>query len=544
MLTYDTYNYYGCHRFSKDIFSFCVYAPRAAEVTLVGDFNDWKGTPMKRAKNGGWSIAVECKEGDKYQYKIVGLNEEVYVKTDPYGFAMNYNKSIVMDINDLKTNSKKIEIRDGFKEEPLNIYEIHLGTWHKDYQTYREIAAPLVAHLKEYHYNAVQFMPITEYPNDVSWGYQVTGFYAPTSRYGTPQDLIYLIDTLHQAGIYVILDWVPAHFDKAFFGLMDFDGSSVYESVHYEKKEHPVWGTRYFDWSDKYVEAFLFSSAHFWLEKYGFDGLRIDTISSILEYVDADPVTGRILDQVKNPEGRAFLEKLVRQVKELHPNAILIAEETRGYDYITSESGLGFDYKQGLGWTWDVLNNFLKRNFHNVNELVYPMSYFYDNRSLLSITHDQSSYDQGHTLGSPQINKELRQCFYAYMMSMPGKKQLFMGNELGLPSFWNYLKAPDWEIDEDISNTVKRLNNFYFATPALWEKDYDQKAWELVEKNPTKGLLTYLRKGKYNNVLCVFNFSDTSVEFELDNDNICLLENKDIENNKLPPYYYGFYMRE
>lgn len=544
MQLHDTYNYYGCHRFSSDVFSFGVYAPRAIDVTLVGDFNDWKGTPMKRSKNGSWSTALKCKEGDKYQYRITGLDNEYHTKIDPYSFAVNYNKSIVVDVDKIKTNSKKIEVKDDFKEEPLNIYEIHLGSWCKDYKTYREIAAPLTAHLKEYHYNAVQFMPITEYPNDISWGYQVTGFFAPTDRYGSPQDLIYLIDTLHQAGIYVILDWVPAHFDKVSFGLIDFDGGSVYESAHFEKKEHPVWGTRYFDWSDNYVESFLISSAHFWLEKYGFDGLRIDTISSILEYVDADPMTGQIFDQVKNPEGKVFLRKLVNKIKELHPNAILIAEETRGYDYVTSDTGLGFTYKQGLGWTWDALNNFLHRNFHNVGELIYPMSYFYDNRSILCITHDQSGYDQGFALGLPQINKGLRQCFYAYMMSMPGKKQLFMGNELGLSSSWHYLKPLDWEIDEDISNTVKELNRFYLATPALWEKDYDQKAWELVEKDVQRGILAYLRKGKYNNVLCVFNFSDAEREYSLDPEAACLLENKELNNNNLPPYYYGFYMIE
>lgn len=542
MRLHSSYNKLGCHRMTSDIFSFSVYAPRALEVALVGDFNDWDvhSTPLKPSKSGVWSMGVKCQEGDKYQFAITGLDGETHYRIDPYGFAMAYNKSIVIDINKLAPKVPKVKTEKDFKESPLNIYEIHLGTWHKDYQTYREIAAPLVAHLKEYHYNAVQFMPLTEYPNDISWGYQVTGFYAPTSRYGKPEDLIYLIDRLHEAGIYCILDWVPAHFDKSTFGLMNYDGSTLYESKFFSKQDHPVWGTRYFDWSSKYVQSFLISSANFWLEKYGFDGLRIDTVSSILEYVDADPKTGYILGQEDNPDGRKFVRRLVEELRRLHPNAILIAEETRGYNDITSAEGLGFTYKQGLGWTWDTVHNFLLRNFHNVNELVYPMSYYFQNDVVIGLTHDQSSYQSGYMLGS-SLPQGFLECWYMYMVTMPGKKMLFMGNEIGCKDEgWSYLVPIDWENKTEIGDTVKEINDFYFHTPALWDSDYEPTCWGLIHKNVQKGLLAYVRRGKEEEVICVFNFSEYPQEWGLDGMEL-VYGNAVPEDNKLPPYFYGVY---
>lgn len=508
MQIFNSHNFFGVHKISNSLYSFILYAPGAIQVKLQGDFNNWSPYQMELVNNQVWVLIAEAQEGQRYQY-VITTDEGDFIKTDPYSFAMQDEYSIVFDINSID-GTTKFPIEDNFFSKPLNIYEIYLGGWNEKYKTYRDMAEPLVEYLKKYSFNAVEFLPITEYPIDKTWGYQPVGFFAPTNRYGAPEDLKYLIDTLHANGIYVILDWTPAHFDPWEYGLINFDGKKLYEYPEEKFETHPIWKTKCFNWCDEYVSSFLISSANFWLDVYGFDGLRIDTVTTILQLftINEDNQVDNCHHGIKE---QYFLKYLTSTLKALHPNAILIAEETQGFGNITSKEGLEFQYKQGLGWSWDTGSWIHAENKQEgIFGLIRPLDYAHENKQILTYGHDQIAKSNGF-LKQQLKTFEPMKVFYGYCMTFPGKKCFFMGNEYGQDGYWDYYRYLNFE-DNDFARFVQELNKFYTLHPALFEKDYESDGINSVELNAEKQVLSFVRHSNDEDLLCVFNFGSENFD--------------------------------
>lgn len=516
MELYNTYEYFGCHKINNNDYIFRVYAPGAIEISVALENQLYN---MQLNEENVWEITISAQEGQKYQYHIKTQDNEILHKADPYSFYTNKEFSIIYDITKLKSEKHKIDFINQAYYSPLNIYEIFLAGWNKNYQSYREIAKPLAEYLKEYSYNAVQFMPIMEYPIDKTWGYQTTGYFTPTSRYGRPEDLVYLIDYLHENGIAVILDWTPAHFDPADFGLINFDGAELYEYPDKRYQMHPVWKTQIFNWSNPYVMMFLISSARFWLEVYGFDGLRVDTVTSLIQLFEFDEKNRTAYNLEYNQEGFNFIRIMNRTLKNLYPNAIFIAEETQGFQGITDPNGFNFSYKQGLGWSWDT-GSFIHTN--NFNGLTKPLEYQYLNNSVLTYGHDQIAKTNGFLLEQFKGNYEAMRVFYAYMMAFPGKKCLFMGNEYGQKGYWNYeepLLFIDSADQKNYADFVKHLNKFYLEHPALYTRDYNPTGTVVIENNNDNKVLAFIRRNSEETLLCLFNFGEQDFyDYRINND--------------------------
>jgi len=527
-------------------FVFRVYAPHADSAFVTGSFNGWSDShPMVRLTDEGvWEAKFpdsEIKAGDLYKFKFCKHDRVIY-KSDPYGFRMDnppYAASIVADIGGYRWRDRgwlEQRIEDtGFYSRPMNIYELHLGSWKRrddgSYLTYKEIAEELVPYVKQMGYTHVELMPISEHPFNGSWGYQVGGFYAPTSRYGEPKDLMRFVDIMHGAGIGVIFDWVPAHFVKDEFGLARFDGEPLYEYADPQRSELRGWGTLRFDLGKAEVRSFLISNALYWIEKYHADGLRVDAVSSMI-YLDYDRAPG---DWTPNEygdnrclEGIDFLQKLNRTVKELHPDVLMIAEESSAWQGVTSTEGqgLGFDLKWNMGWMNDTLwyasTDFGYRP-DNHSKLTFPMVYAFNERFVLPISHDEVVHGKRSFLDKMQGDYWCKfagaRAFEVYRMTCPGKKLTFMGSEIGQFREWAHDGQVEWFLLDYETHAKHQffcaeLNDLYLRSPQLWEIDDSWKGYQWIDPDNSKdSIISYRRIASNGSELVVIiNFTPTTYE--------------------------------
>lgn len=538
---YKSYEYLGSHLTVEDGVKgviFRVWAPSADSVSLVGDFNGWDTavSPMVKLDGGVWELFVkDLKVYDTYKYAI-SANGKVVLKSDPYAYHAETtpaNASKVYDLSGYEWNDKEFVAQrdpDRFHHKPLNIYEVNLLSFKRkksgDYYSYRELATVLVDYVKEMGYNCIELMPITEYPFDGSWGYQVTGYFAVTSRLGTPKDFMYLVDSFHQNGISVILDWVPAHFPKDEFGLYEFDGSPLYENHGWDRIEHKGWGTRIFDLGRTEVQSFLISSACFFLEKYHIDGIRVDAVASML-YLDYDKKPGEWIPNEygdnKNLESIAFIKKLNSTIRNNFPYAIMIAEESTSYPKVTfpvDDGGLGFDYKWNMGWMNDTLSYvqtdpLFRRYDHN--KLTFSLTYAFTEHFILPVSHDEVVYGKKSLLdkqfGCYDDKFAGVRAFMGYMMSHPGKKLMFMGCEFGQYKEWAYKEGLEFFLKKypshaKLSTFFKDINHFYLSVPAVYGDDDGWDGFEWIDPDDKdENILAYKRKYGKDEIIVIINFS-------------------------------------
>lgn len=525
-VNYRAFQLFGvhfCHMNGSDGCRFAVWAPHAKEVFLIGDFNHWEigKTKMYRLWDTGVFSAFipSVQEYAHYKYAIITQDGRSLVKADPYAFffeqPMN-NASRVVSLDYLWNDADYMAARDESRSlsKPMNIYEVHLGSWRrgKDGEplNYRDLASPLLDYMEEMHYTHLEIMPITEFPLPASWGYQTSGYFAPTSKYGTCQDFMYFIDQCHQRNIPVILDWVPSHFPKDAFALARFDGSPLYEYADPRVGEHKQWGTLVFDYEKKEVVNFLLSSAVFWAEYYHIDGFRVDAVSSMiyLDYMRSFFIKNRY-GGTENLEALDFLRMLNSVMHREFPSVLMIAEESsewRGITWPVTKGGLGFDFKWNMGWMNDTLRymgrDAVYRKSHH-NELTFSMVYAFNERYILPFSHDEVVHSEGSMI--EKMSGDYWQKFanlrllYGYMYAHPGKKLLFMGNEFAQFIEWKYYDELEWFMlrynsHQKMQDYVKELNLFYKQTPALWEEEmsWDGFQWINADDN-ANSTLSFLR---------------------------------------------------
>lgn len=529
---YEIYEKLGAHPMTVDGVDgvlFAVWAPNADRVSVVGDFNNWDGRrhPMRKLDYSGiFELFIPGKYvGEIYKYEICAKSGRVFMKSDPYAFCSEVrpaNASRIVDLSYKWKDSQWLAGRekDDIDSKPMAIYEMHLGSWKRpedgrEFFNYRDIASRLAEYLQMMNYNYVELMPVMEHPYDPSWGYQVTGYYAPTSRYGSPQDFMYFVDYLHGKGIGVIIDWVPAHFPKDEHGLGRFDGTCLYEHEDPRRGEHPHWGTYIFNYGRNEVRNFLIANALYWAEKYHIDGIRMDAVASML-YLDYGRNGGEWLPNKyggnENLEAIDFIKELNRQMHERHRGVLMIAEESTAWPMMThpvEEGGLGFDYKWNMGWMNDFLNYIkldpLYRKYHH-NDLTFSMVYAYSEKFVLVLSHDEVVHEKGSMItkmpGGYEDKFSNLRVAYGYMMTHPGKKLLFMGQEIAQFSEFNEAGEVDWSLFEFdahvfIQGYVKELNKLYTTEPALYELDSMPEGFEWVNCNSANtSLLSYIRRGK------------------------------------------------
>ena len=530
----------GAHRQLNGKTNFCTWAPHAAAISVVGDFNGWDAAanPMTRLNEQGlWGATVELTHDyDCYKYQITTANGRTLYKADPFAFHTQTppeNASKIYRLAGYRWHDAEWMTERAAQDArslPVNIYELHIGSWRRNadgnYYSYLQLAEELPTYLTEMGYTHVELLPPTEYPYDGSWGYQVTGYYAPSSRYGTPHDFMALVDALHEAGIGVIMDWVPAHFPKDEFGLYEYDGACCYEYSDPAKWEHKDWGTRVFDFGHTEVQSFLTSSANFWAHTYHIDGIRVDAVASML-YLDYGRQEGEWRPNInggrENLEAVAFLRKLNSAVLSEHPGFLMIAEESTAWPLVTRPpeiGGLGFNFKWNMGWMNDTLfYTSLDPYFRSYNhdKLTFSMMYAFSENFVLPISHDEVVHGKGSLLNKMpgDYNQKFAglRTFMGYMMTHPGKKLLFMGCEFGQFIEWDYHKQLDWmlldyESHRKTKDYIRALNHYYLAHPALWqvEDNWDGFRWLNADDN-TRSVITYYRadeKGKKSLVLCNF----------------------------------------
>ena len=510
--------------------NFAVWAPNAKSVQVVGDFNDWDGrdhTARMLEHLGIWELFVpDASVGDKYKYRIHNQNGERIDKSDPVGFAAELpplTASIVTDLQNYQWNDGDwMSQRHDWNplQSPMNTYEVHLGSWQKGpgrthgWLDYRDLAKRLVDYCHRMHFTHVELMPITEHPFTGSWGYQTVGYFAPTSRHGKPEDFMHFVDYMHQHGIGVIIDWVPAHFPKDIHGLARFDGSALYEHADARQGEHPDWGTLIFNYGRNEVRNFLIANALFWLDKYHIDGLRVDAVASML-YLDYSREHDQWIPNRhggrENLEAIEFLREFNEAVHENHQGVITAAEESTAWPGVsrpTSDGGLGFTCKWNMGWMNDTLDYFQKEpvhRSHHQNDLTFSLIYAFTENFVLPLSHDEVVHGKGAMLS--QMPGDLWQKFanlrllYSYMWTHPGKKLLFMGGEFGQWNEWNHDDGPQWELldfenHRGVQQLVADLNKLVVQNPALHELDFAEEGFEWIDcLNARDSVLVYLRKG-------------------------------------------------
>ncbi len=534
---YNAYDYLGAHIEEGGVV-FRTFAPAANRVSLIGEFNDWQETAMLQTEHEQfWQVFVPgAHAGQMYKFVIYHGGSRVE-HCDPYGFGMELRPNFASIIRDLDAyafrDTQWMERRSRNFDRPLNIYELHLGSWRrKDADTqdlpigqrevekgwyhYNEIADELIAYLKENHYTHVEFMPLAEHPFDGSWGYQITGFFAPTSRYGTAEELQELIDRLHQNGIGAIIDFVPAHFAVDWYALRRYDGTELYEYPASDVSDSE-WGSCNFIFSRREVACFMQSAGNYWLTKYHFDGLRYDAVSRIIYWMGEE-------NRGVNDVAVDFLRKMNAGLHRLHPTAMLIAEDSTSYPGCTKpaeQGGIGFDYKWDLGWMNDTLDYFKKQSFERSQvpqKLTFSMFYYYQERYLLPLSHDEVVHGKKTIIdkmfGDYDMKFPQARAFYLYMYVHPGKKLNFMGNEIAQFREWDETKQQDWfltkyPIHDAFHHYCMELNRIYEENPALYAEDYNPEGflWLTMNENGSN-VYGIQRTGRGEKVFAYFNFSD------------------------------------
>ena len=530
-----------------DGYRFRVWAPHAKEVHLMGDFNGWQEAqcPLTSIGGGVWEVFVPGLERyATYKFAIHTQDGRVLAKSDPFAFHAETRPGNASKLYDLAGyewgDGKWMDYRKTHPvyTAPLNIYEVHLGSWRRtgedEFLSYRDMAQYLIPYVKEMGFTHIEVMPLTEHPLDASWGYQCTGYFAATSRFGVPHDLMWLIDQCHQAGIGVILDWVPSHFPRDGFGLYHFDGEPCYEYADPRKGEHKEWGTMVFDYGRNEVRSFLTSSALFWLEQYHVDGLRVDAVASML-YLDYNRQGGEWIPNVhgghENLEAVSFLQHLNTAVFSSHPDVLMVAEESTAWPLVTapvSEGGLGFNLKWNMGWMNDIqhyikLDPYFRQ--YNHKDITFSFMYAFSENFVLPLSHDEVVHMKGSLLNKMPGDDPLRyagvRAFYAYMLTHPGKKLLMMGSEFGQWNEWHYEHSLDWHLLDQQDETgdgerhrrlkafVQKANALYLEHPELWEQDFDWKGFQWLEADDatanTAAFLRWSTKGEFLVVVCNFS---------------------------------------
>ena len=540
---YYSYNFLGSHILKEELCTvFRVWAPGAKYVHVVGNFNSWQKTDnfqMKKLDQSGiWELFIAgITHGELYKYLITSNDGKEIYKSDPFAFSSQTKTdtaSIVYDIRAYKWRDKNWQ---NYKKSinlyqlPINIYEMNLSSWKRkqngELYTYREIAPVLISHVKEHSFTHIELMPIMEYPFDGSWGYQVSGYYAPTRRFGEPDDLKYLIDECHLNGIGVLLDWVPAHFPKDAHGLYKFDGNCLYEYEDIEKRENKSWGTHKFNYGKPEVQSFLISNAIFWLEMYHADGLRVDAVSSML-YLDYDKKQGEWTPNIhggnENLEAMELLKKLNQTVFKLYPNTMMIAEESTAWPMVTKPvylGGLGFNFKWNMGWMNDMLDYmetdpFFRKYKHK--NITFSLHYAFSENFILPLSHDEVVHGKKSILNKmpgPYEEKFANvRVLLGFMMAHPGKKLNFMGYETGQFTEWDFNKEVEWflteyEYHKKLNIYIKSLNEFYLTCSELWEIDYAWEGFKWISNNDfEQNIIAFKRMNKRGDeLIAVMNFS-------------------------------------
>ena len=542
---FQSYKIFGSHKITDSgpgKWRFAVWAPNAASIQLIGEFNNWNGQGFDLKKiddTGIWCGIFDApKENQLYKYHITADDGNVYDRADPYAFKSELRPgtaSVVFECEEYNWNDNSfLSSRENieFLKRPVNIYEVHAGSWktHSDgsFYTYRELADVLIPYVKEMSYTHIELMPIMEYPFDGSWGYQVTGYFSPTSRYGNPDDLKYFIDKCHQNGIYVIMDWVPAHFPRDAHGLRIFDGKPLYEYPDPRIGEHKDWGTMVFDYGRDGVVSFLMSSAYYWAKEFHFDGIRVDAVSSML-YRNYSRNDGEWIANkyggAENLEAIEFFKRLNSHMKSEFPGFLMIAEESTAWPKVTHSSdddGLGFSFKWNMGWMNDSLryismDPYFRKDNHSL--LTFLMMYAYSEKFILPLSHDEVVHGKKSMLdkffGSFEDKFGAYRAFLGYYMTIPGKKLMFMGGEFGQMLEWRYDEQLEWNIldvenNKKLKKYVAELNKFYLDNKALWECDdsWDGFKW-INHSDAENSVISYIRKCKTNDdfVVVISNFT-------------------------------------
>ena len=541
---YKAYEFMGAHPGEldgKQGTRFTVWAPNAEKVYVTGDFNSWseKANSLERiAESGLWTCFVPgAKEGMKYKYHIIGPDNKTRIKADPYGFYAEKKPKTASIIKDLSNyewqDGHWLEKRSNSEQlkEPMLIYEVHLGSWLRDeddnYLNYRVLADKLAEYLQDLNFTHVELLPITEHPFDGSWGYQTTGYYSVTSRYGTPEDFMYFVDRLHQEDLGVIIDWVPSHFCRDDHGLRLFDGTELYESADPLRAENPQWDTLNFDFAQPEVWSFLISNANYWFEKFHIDGIRADAVSNML-YLDYGRENGEWRPNKhggrENIEAIKFLRRLNEVVFENHPGVLMIAEESTSWPQVTAPTyigGLGFNLKWNMGWMNDVLEYMetdpIFRKWEH-NKLTFSIMYTYSENFVLPLSHDEVVHGKKSLVDKMpgdywQKFANLR-LLYAFMLAHPGKNLLFMGGEFGQFIEWNYKQDLDWlllnyEKHSQLQDMVKKANKIYQEHSSFWELDHQKRGFDWIEPNDyTQSVLSFIRYDSENKpIITVGNFT-------------------------------------
>ncbi len=524
---FSAYKYLGAHITAEGVV-FRTYAPNASRVSVIGDFNGWDDTPMKPVADGRFYeiLCPDVTEGMRYKYRIYDRQDNFIDHCDPYGFGMEVRPgtcSVVRSISGYRFSDEKwLSRRSDCRDKPLNIYEVHLGSWKRvsdedenGWYTYSEIADMLIEHVLECGYNYIEFMPLSEHPADESWGYQITGFFAPTSRYGTPAQLMELIDKCHRNGIGVIMDFVPFHFAVDHYALTEYDGTRLYEFPD-DEAAYNEWGSRNFMHSKGEVRSFLQSSANYWLEEYHVDGLRMDAIRNMI-YWNGKEYLG------ENRYAIQFLKDMNSGLKARHPSVLLAAEDSSSYPKVAApvfDGGLGFDYKWDLGWMHDTLEYFQSapmyrsRDYH---KLTFSMLYFYNEKYILPLSHDEVVHGKATIVqkmnGQYEAKFPQARALYMYMIAHPGKKLNFMGSEFGQLREWDEKRQQDWDMlkypmHDSFMEYIKRLNSIYLENTAL-HYDYDPTNFEWSDcVSIDRCVYAIRRKSAEGDILAVLNFSD------------------------------------